>query len=355
MAMNDLPLAALRGALHVLWAGTLVVPLIAVLREPSAGRWFGILGLLILAVAYVVALREARLWVLVAATLISIPLVAPFGPDELSTWAWIGGGAAGFAPLLLSGVWRWMAAIGAVVLAGLVAPFVGHYHTTYQMIAAAVGLTIIAMAGLPMWFAGLLAQARAGREARAELAVSEERLRFARDVHDLLGHRLTVIALKAELAGRLAESDPERSAAEAFEAQRLASSALEEVRDAVRGYRAVNLPEQLEAVRNVLREAGIRCTVTDVPVHGENATQLALALREACTNVLRHSHATWCMIDVAEEDGEVRMTVTNDGTDKPAAEGNGIRGMNERLAAVGGHVSVERSADVFTLQVVVPA
>jgi two-component system sensor histidine kinase DesK len=358
MAMNDLPHAALRGTLHVLWVGSLVVPLVSVLREPSSMRWLGILGLLVLAVAYVVTLREAKLWVLVAAIVISIPLVAPIGPKDLSTWAWIGGGAAGFAPLLLSGVWRWLAAIGAVVLSGLVAAFVGHYYTTYQMIAVAVGATIIAMAGLPMWFAGLLAQARAGREAQAELAVSEERLRFARDVHDLLGHRLTVIALKSELAGRLASSDPERSSAEAFEAQRLASSALEEVRDAVHGYRAVNLPEQLEAVRNVLLEAGIRCTVSDVPVHGEGATQLALALREACTNVLRHSHATWCMIDVTvtEESGEVRMTVTNDGAGLgPSREGNGIRGMTERLAAVGGQVVVERAVDEFTLQVVVPA
>jgi two-component system sensor histidine kinase DesK len=356
MAMNDLPHTALRGTLHVLWVSSLIVPLVAVLREPSWLRWLGILGLLVLAVAYAVALREARLWVLLAAVAISIPLVAPVGPDELSTWAWIGGGAAGFAPLLLTGVWRWLAAIGAVVLSGLVGSLIAHDHTTYQMIAAAVGATIIAMAGLPTWFAGLLAQARAGREAQAELAVSEERLRFARDVHDLLGHRLTVIALKSELAGRLASSDPERSAAEAFEAQRLASSALAEVRDAVHGYRAVNLPEQLEAVRNVMREAGIRCTVSEVPVHGEGATQLALALREACTNVLRHSHATWCMIDVAVAEGEVRMTVTNDGAGPgPSREGNGIRGMTERLTATGGRVCVERAADEFSLQVVVPA
>ncbi|MCR3749149.1 sensor histidine kinase [Lentzea californiensis] len=353
--MNDLPHVALRGTLHVLWLSSLAVPLISVLREPTALRWLGVLGLLVLAVAYAVTLRGGPLWVLVAATLVTIPLVAPVGPDELSTWAWIGGAAAGFAPLLLSGPWRWLAAIGAVVVSGLVGFFVGRDQTAYQMIAAAVGVTIIAMAGLPMWFAGLLGQARAGREAQAELAVSEERLRFARDVHDLLGHRLTVIALKSELAGRLAATDPERSAAEAFEAQRLASSALEEVRDAVHGYRAVNLPEQLEAVRNVLQEAGIRCTVSEVPVEGERATQLALALREACTNVLRHSHATWCMIDVAAADEEVRMTVTNDGTEKPSSEGNGLRGLRERLAAVGGQVSVEKSGDVFTLQVVVPA
>ncbi|HEX7308642.1 sensor histidine kinase [Lentzea sp.] len=353
--MNDLPHTALRGILHVLWVSSLAVPLVSVLREPSATRWMGVLGLLVLAVAYAVTLRGGRLWWLVAATVVSIPLVAPVGPDEMSTWAWIGGCSAGFAALLLTGVWRWMAAIGAVVLAGLVGFFVTRDQTTYQMIAASVGATIIAMAGLPMWFAGLLAQARAGREARAELAVSEERLRFARDVHDLLGHRLTVIALKSELAGRLAATDPERSAAEAFEAQRLASTALESVRDAVHGYRAVDLPSQLEAVGDVLREAGIRCTVSSVPVEAATATQLALVLREACTNVLRHSHATWCMIDIADDDGEVRMTVTNDGAEKPVAAGNGLRGMGERLASVSGEVTAERSDDTFTLQVVVPA
>lgn len=353
--MNDLPHTTLRGTLHVLWVSALVVPLVSVLREPSGLRWLGVLGLLVLSVAFAVTLRGGPPWVLVAAVLVTIPLVAPVGPDELSTWAWIGGAAAGFAPLVLTGPWRWLAAIGAVVLSGVVGYCVAHFHTTYQMIAAAVGATIIAMAGLPMWFAGLLGQARAGREAQAELAVSEERLRFARDVHDLLGHRLTVIALKSELAGRLAATDPDRSAAEAFEAQRLASSALEEVRDAVHGYRSVNLPEQLEAVRNVLQEAGIRCTVSAVDVDGERATQLALALREACTNVLRHSHATWCMIDVSVAEEEVRMTVTNDGAEKPSSEGNGLRGLRERLAGVGGRVSVEKSGDVFTLQVVVPA
>ncbi len=355
--MNDLPHAALRGTLHALWLGSLVVPLVAVLREPSATRWLGALGLVLLAVSYVLALRNGKFWIFGVATLVSIPLVAPVGPAQLHPWAWIGGVAAGFAPLLLTGVWRWLTALGAVALSGVVGFFVDREHTTYLMIAASVGATIIAMAGLPMWFAGLLEQARAGREARAELAVSEERLRFARDVHDLLGHRLTVIALKAELAGRLAATDPERSAAEAFEAQRLASSALSEVRDAVNGYRAVDLPEQLEAVRNVLQEAGIRCTVAKVALEGDGATQLALALREACTNVLRHSKATWCKIDLAEQDGEVRMTVTNDGVDPaaPLREGNGIRGMGERLAAHGGRVSADRSTGTFTLRVVVPA
>ncbi|WP_218133675.1 sensor histidine kinase [Lentzea fradiae] len=350
--MHDLPHTALRGFLHVLWVSSLAVPLVAVLREPSLARWSGVAGLLLLAVAYAVTLRGEHVRWLVAATLVSIPLVAPAGADELATWAWIGGGAAGFAPLVLTGAWRWLAGIAAVVLSGVVGAFVAKDAQRYQLIALAVGLTIVAMAGLPTWFAGLLAQARAGREAQAELAVSEERLRFARDVHDLLGHRLTVIALKAELAGRLAPADPDRAAAAAFEAQRLASTALEEVRDAVHGYRAVNLTSQLEAVSTVLREAGIRCTVSAVEVGEATAARLSLVLREACTNVLRHSNATWCMIDVAETDEEVRMTVTNDGAGKPFVEGNGIRGMGERLP--GGTVTAEQSDEVFTLQVSVP-
>ncbi|MGZ3144665.1 sensor histidine kinase [Lentzea chajnantorensis] len=350
--------AALRWTLHSLWAGSLVVPLVAVLREPTATRWLGVLGLVLLAAACVVAVRTRTFWVLGAAALVSIPLVAPVGPAGLHPWAWVGGVAAGFAPLLLTGVWRWAAAVAGVALAGVVGFAVGGMPATHLLIAASVAATVIAMAGLPTWYAGLLEQARAGREARAALAVSEERLRFARDVHDLLGHRLTVIALKAELAGRLAGTDPQRAAAEAFEAQRLASSALSEVRAAVDGYRAVDLAEQLAAVRGVLREAGIRCTVPDSGgLTGDSATQLALAVREACTNVLRHSRATWCIIDLAERDGEVLMTVTNDGVDPDVPErgGNGLRGLGERLAAHGGRISGERSAGTFTLRVVVPA
>ncbi|MEI4850452.1 histidine kinase, partial [Klebsiella pneumoniae] len=91
----------------------------------------------------------------------------------------------------------------------------------------------------------LVVQAQRGREARARLAVIEERMRFARDVHDLLGHRLTVIALKAELAVRLAPVDGARATAEADEVRALAASALAELREAVRGYRTVQLPEQV--------------------------------------------------------------------------------------------------------------
>lgn len=351
LPVNDLAHRALSGTVHALWLGCLVVPVIAVVREPS---FAAVAGLLILTVTYALTLPGGKFWVFAAATAVSIVLVAPAGPASMCTWAWIGGAAVGFAPLMLTGLWRWVASLVAVVVTGAVGWWVGGSPVTYGLIALAVGSTVVSMAGLPLWFAELLAQARAGREARARLAVSEERLRFARDVHDLLGHRLTVIALKAELAGRLADLDPARSAAEAFAAQQLAATALAEVRDAVDGYRAVDLPEQLEAVRNVLRDAGIRCELSAVDATGEAATQLALAVREACTNVLRHSTATWCRIDVVAKHGEVRMTVANDGAG-PAREGNGLRGMGERLASAGGRLKFDRAGDVFTLEVVVPA
>ncbi|GAB3935913.1 hypothetical protein GCM10027614_11570 [Micromonospora vulcania] len=115
---------------------------------------------------------------------------------------------------------------------------------------------VAAVNGFQVWFWDLLLEARQGQAARARLAAAEERLRFARDVHDVLGHSLTVIALKAELAARLAPVDPERAGREATEVQRLASSALDEVRATVHGYRAVDLGEQLTAVAGVLRSCG---------------------------------------------------------------------------------------------------
>ncbi|WP_328993287.1 histidine kinase [Kribbella sp. NBC_01245] len=228
----------------------------------------------------------------------------------------------------------------------------------HGVIAASIGLTILATAVLPLRLWTLLVQARAGREARARLAVSEERLRFARDVHDLLGHQLTVIALKAELAARLAGVDAERSAREASDAQHLAASALTDVRRAVEGYRAVDLGDQLDATASVLREAGIRPEIGGDALDGlsgEAATQLALVLREACTNVMRHSSATWCKIDVSRNATEVRMTITNDGARAGSSKpGYGLRGATERLAAVGGTLDVESRDGLFKLDVGIP-
>jgi len=211
-------------------------------------------------------------------------------------------------------------------------------------IAVSLGLTVAGMCALPAWLWDLLVQAQ------ARLAATEERLRFARDVHDLLGHNLSVIALKAELAARLAPVDAERAGVQAAEVQRLATSALAEMRETVHGYRAVDLRDQLTAVEQVLRSSGVHCTVThptgELPP--EIATQLAPVLREASTNVLRHSRAGWCTIEISRQGNEVRMVVANDGSGgtRPDRYSFGLRGLADRLADAGG---------VFTLEATVQA
>jgi two-component system sensor histidine kinase DesK len=176
-------------------------------------------------------------------------------------------------------------------------------------------------------------------------------------VHDLLGHNLTVIALKAELAARLVPADPETAQSEAAQIQRLATSALSDVREAVHGYRAVDLTRELSAVQQVLRSSGIRCTVQEPPeqLSGAVATQLAAVLREATTNILRHSRASWCTITIANRPDQVRLTVSNDGATGQGSDPRsyGLRGLADRLDEAGGSVRVERDGTVFTLEATV--
>jgi two-component system sensor histidine kinase DesK len=293
-----------------------------------------------------------------AASVLSVPLVAPVGADRWETWAWLGGSIVGSAPLLVR---RWAAALATVatlVVAVGVAWWTGGSARDYALITLSVGLTVAAMSGLPAWLLDLLAQAQAGRAAQAQLAMTQERLRFARDVHDLLGHNLSVIALKAELAARLAPVDAERAAGEAAEVQRLAASALTDMREAVHGYRAVDLREQLTAVAQVLRSSGVRCTVTHATgeLPPEASTQLASVLREASTNVLRHSKAGWCTSEITRHGNEVRMIVANDGAacSGPDRHSFGLRGLAERLADAGGALHTRNENGMFTLEATVP-
>ncbi|ADB30772.1 histidine kinase [Kribbella flavida DSM 17836] len=350
----------------------LVVPVQALFQETRPARQgLGVVGLLALvalyaAILYAVATphlpqtRRRWLWLSYGAvTLASMLLVAPLGPADMYTWAWLGGAASGLGPVVFSGWKRWPAVVLPVPAAVLVGAFTGGSLWAHAAIAASVGGVIVGTIVLPLWLWDLLLQAKTGREATARLAVSDERLRFARDVHDLLGHRLAVITLKAELAARLVSVDPDRAAQEAAEVQHLSATALAEVRETVHGYRAVDLDDQLQAVEGVLSDAGIRCTVrrTGGAVEPEAATQLALVLREGCTNVLRHSTARWCTIEIAREFEEVRMTMVNDGAGSaPAGRvGFGLRGTAERLAGIGGTLRSRRDGAVFTLDVTVPA
>ncbi len=185
------------------------------------------------------------------------------------------------------------------------------------------------------------------RDAQQEniaLAAVAERERIARDLHDVLGHTLSVIVLKAELAGRLMGRDDKRAAAEIADVERTARTALAEVREAIGGYRAKGLSAEVEQARLTLDAAGVALTCVSKPpsLKAREETVLSLAVREAVTNIVRHAHATRCTMRFATTvDGFASLEVEDDGAAGVAREGNGLRGMRERVQELGGRFRIE--------------
>ena len=255
---------------------------------------------------------------------------------------------------------RWRVAIGAVVALTALMSTLGAVE------GAGIWTWSIALEGLLVGGV-VLASSQLGRtnyalnQAREDMAglmVAEERLRFARDLHDLLGHSLSVIVLKAELAGKLAVASPERVGPELADIERVARQALADVREAVSGYRDASLTTEIEQARSALLAAGIDLSVqplTDsLPAMTENV--LAWALREGVTNVIRHAGATAAGITLARRDGRAELELTDDG--RGAADfkpGNGLTGLRERVAGRKGEVEFGPSANGgFRLRVSVP-
>ncbi|MEO6859086.1 MAG: sensor histidine kinase [Solirubrobacteraceae bacterium] len=229
-----------------------------------------------------------------------------------------------------------------------------------------IGLLMVLMRDLRIRNAELL-------EARAELArsaVAQERERFARDLHDLLGHTLSVIALKAELAGKLIPDSPQRAVTEVGEVETVARQALGEVRLAVSGYRQPTLDREVAGARPALSAAGIEADVVRpaVVLDADVEAVLAWAVREGATNVIRHSGARTCMVRVTAGLAEASVEVVDDGgggrtngTADPgiigleARAGNGLSGLGERAEALRGRVEAgARAEGGFRLAVSVP-
>ena len=183
------------------------------------------------------------------------------------------------------------------------------------------------------------------------LCVEAERERIARDLHDLLGHTLTVITMKLDLARRLLSHDPDRNLDRAWneivEAEQTARNALVEVREAVSGFRAEGLAGEISRARRSLLSADVKLNTTLVPVSlsSSQVNVLCLALREAVTNVVRHAHATDCYVTLLEKDKMVHFTIEDNGLGGPIREGNGLRGMRERVQSLAGDVKVASLAN----------
>lgn len=326
------------------WLVFLVYPLTAIVQAdvPALAR----VGAVVLVVGFVVlylvgAARIDRLdsrgrptfW---PSVLLIVALLVLAG----GTATVIGLGALGFVPFVLSFAmfalplaWAFgVCAAGIAATAVLSWVYAGETSWSFVIVVVAV---VVATGLIRL----VLDRGIEYDRVRGELSLVNERERVARDVHDVLGHSLTVVTVKAELASRLIDIDTERARAELADIERLSRQALAEIRATVGGLRIARLGDEIDSARTALEGAGIAVDVPGDPsaVDPRHRTVVAWVLREAVTNVVRHSHASRCQIMLDPD----RLVVSDDGRGLDGhAEGNGLRGVRERVVAAGGTLTL---------------
>ncbi|WP_052136581.1 sensor histidine kinase [Arthrobacter sp. PAMC 25486] len=262
--------------------------------------------------------------------------------------------------------WQRMAVLGAGLAAALLHPFayalvngsaygVPDNPGVRMLLVYAAGMPLVLLSSL--WWWRVVVELDRHRLMAGELAVAQERLRFAADLHDIQGHHLQVIALKSELAERLLPIDVDAARANIHETRLIAKQALEETRTLVSGYRETSLENELENAREVLTASGAACELQLTPVPAGPAAHKALAMtvREATTNILRHSDATTAAITLAASPGGASLTISNNGAVSPIpGTGTGLLGLRERLEALGGTLETSMDTGRFELQAWVP-
>lgn len=206
------------------------------------------------------------------------------------------------------------------------------------------------------YLVGVVSELTRTREQLARAAVSDERLRFSRDLHDLLGHTLSVIVVKAQAVRRLIERDQPAATENARDIETIGRQALHEVREAVTGYRSVRLVEELANARAALAAGNIRAEITPPPAGLDDRVDslLGWVVREGTTNVLRHAGARRCRVAVVADGEAAGVEIIDDGRGGPAGDGSGLRGLRERVEAMGGELSATATPHGFRLAASVP-
>jgi two-component system sensor histidine kinase DesK len=366
------------------WLVALVFPLFALLQAPGspAHVLLGLGGLAFFAVSYTwlmwphpvsrAALRrsqaQARVGLLIALTVLALILSFTYGLSFL--WLFIGVSACAGAILPSVSAFVTVSLLMALPVVvslleqGSIARVDWPLTIALVLLVRALGLDMIGVARM----GNAIRELHTARRERARLAVAEERLRVARDLHDLLGHTLSMIALKSELAWRTMEREPEQAAQEMQDVEKTARQVLREVRTAVAGYRQPTLESEVEGACQLLEAAGIEYHIERVGGEFPAPVDAVLAwvVREGVTNVVRHSRARHCSLCLTEAPGAVRLVITNDDHGSPlppmqqasSPSGNGLSGMVERVVAQGGHIEAgPRCADGaagFRVQVELP-
>jgi two-component system sensor histidine kinase DesK len=329
--------------------------------EPSLRLWLGTLAVFAIFLgifaAYVRSYdrgQRIRHWMILATFVLG-----------LISFPWNGGAstffiyAAAFLPFSINSTKRVLAlfvAESVVILAeGYLFRTRGHlFYIGWPNVFIAIFLLFIIGVGNVFFAEQRRAECRLRlvREENLALAAVAERERIARDLHDVLGHTLSVIVLKAELAGRLIERSPERAMQEISDVEKTARTALSEVREAIGGYRSPGLPAEIERARNILNSANVAlsCESTLPKLNAAEETVFCLAVREAVTNIVRHAGATHCTMRFATtEDNYHSLSVEDNGSHAVLREGNGLRGMRERVQGLGGRFSITHHAGTALL------
>ena len=298
--------------------------------------------------------HEGEVVGLIAITVISalFTLIEPYPQSTVLVFACIIAGA--IFPLRQALV---ALALLAVLQAALLVLRQAEFAGSLNVLINNVFVGLVAVGARFFWLAYV--ELVAAREQLAHLAVTEERLRFARDLHDLLGQSLSVLVLKSELvAKQLPENADETLRGEVRDIAQVARKSLNDVREAVAGYRRPTLQAEISSARSALRAAGIGLLVQDNvgALRPEQDGVLAWCLREAVTNVVKHSGAKMCEVRLSRDDGSARLDVLDDGRGATSFDGGaGLAGMRERIQLVGGRLNLDsENGGGLHLQVSVP-
>jgi two-component system sensor histidine kinase DesK len=312
------------------------------LWDPMTGhtsglKWSATLaGIAVFLVVYFAFFVTRKPWPMLCVAAIGLlgVVFAPFNGGAANFFIY----AASMAPFALETEWA-----AALVIAGVVAVAALEswlLHITNGFIFPATFLsTFIGAANI--YFAQKNRHVEELKRANAEieqLTKVAERERIARDLHDVLGHTLSLITLKSELARKLMDRDPIQARNEIYDVELTARQALADVRQAIGGYRSKGLAAEIKQAAAMLETAGVRADVrsSQVELPAAKESVLALVLREAVTNVVRHARASHCRVEFGRVNGHCRLEICDDGRGGPAVEGNGLRGMRERVESLGG-------------------
>jgi two-component system sensor histidine kinase DesK len=332
------PLGKTQGWAHYIWLAYLIFFYIdPILGHADWKKWSITVGatVVFLALYFSLFLRERKkpLWHIAGMVLLGLA-VAPVNAGASTFFIF----AAAFIPFCVPTERSAIALMAGIVALAAIEKQIFHLSGWFLFYAGGMSL---AVGGGNIYFAQrnrALAKLRMASDEIEHLAKVAERERIARDLHDVLGHTLSVIILKSELAGKLIDRDPQRAGNEIREVEQISRQALSEVRDAIRGYRSQGLAAELAQAKSTLETAGVAvtCETARVALPALQEGVLSMAVREAVTNVVRHAHAHTCVLRLEQRNGSCHLEIEDDGRGGSPGEGNGLRGMRERVEMLGG-------------------